>query len=125
MGIIQKSGQGSIAKRVAEFQANLEKAAIYMFSYLGEKLAKYAKDIQPGDGAAEGLKVAMEMAKDYPNSVTLLIVAGMSYASYVEAKGYNVIVPAYLLSLQEFPKYMQRLTEMARKKAQQKFNVNI
>ena len=44
MGIIQKSGQGSIAKRVAEFQANLEKAAIYMFSYLGEKLAKYAKD---------------------------------------------------------------------------------
>ena len=156
MGIIQKSGQGSIAKRVAEFQANLEKAAIYMFSYLGEKLAKYAKDnhtyqdqtgnltnsigyaivvkgkvksyggeIQPGDGAAEGLKVAMEMAKDYPNSVTLLLVAGMSYASYVEAKGYNVIVPAYLLSLQEFPKYMQRLTEMARKKAQQKFNVNI
>ena len=88
-------------------------------------IVNYGGEIQPGDGAAEGLKVAMEMAKDYPNSVTLLIVAGMSYASYVEAKGYNVIVPAYLLSLQEFPKYMQRLTEMARKKAQQKFNVNI
>ena len=88
-------------------------------------IVNYGGEIQPGDGAAEGLKVAMEMAKDYPNSITLLIVAGMSYASYVEAKGYNVIVPAYLLSLQEFPKYMQRLTEMARKKAQQKFNVNI
>ena len=154
MGIIQKSGQGSIAKRVAEFQANLEKAAIYMFSYLGEKLAKYAKDnhtyqdqtgnltnsigyaivvkgkvksyggeIQPGDGAAEGLKIAQKMAANASSSFSLLIVAGMNYAAYVEAKGYNVILPAELKAKADLPAYMQKLQAMATDKAKIMFNL--
>ena len=156
MGIVQKSGQGSIIKKVAEFQSNLEKATIFMLSYLGEELAKYAKDrhnytdqtgnltnsigyavvrngkivnyggeIQPGDGAAEGLKVATEMANKSSSTFSLLIVAGMNYAAYVEAKGYNVILPAELKAKLDFPKAMERLTAMAKSQAQKQFNVTL
>lgn len=52
--------------------------------------------IQQGEGADNALKVAMKMAENLTNSFTLIIVAGMNYAACVEARGYNVILPAEL-----------------------------
>ena len=152
-----KFGDGTVAAKVAMFQDRLEKAAVYMLKYIGEDLARFAKDnhtytdqtgnltnsigyavvrqgqmvcyggeIQPGEGAAEGLKVAMKMAAKLNSSFSLIIVAGMNYAAYVESKGYNVILPAQLKAMKEFPSYMDRLKEKARGKANELFgNLNI
>lgn len=134
------------------FQERLERATIFLLSYLGEELVKFARENhtytdrtgnltnsmgyavvkqgkmvtysgenQPGEGAAEGLKVAMQMANKLQNSFSLIIVAGMNYAAYVESKGYNVILPAQLRAYTEFPKTIQRLTELAKKKATEIF----
>ena len=138
MGIVPKFGNGYIADKVMIFQKRLEQAVIFTLNYLGESLAKYAKDnhtypdrtgnltnsiayavvkdkeivyydatTQPGVGAEEALKLAMKMAASLPNQYSLIIVAGMNYAAYVEAKGYNVILPAELKAKTEFPIVMK------------------
>ena len=93
MGIKPKFGTGYVAAQVNAFQDRLEKATVFMLQYMGEELAKYAKDqhnyqdqtgnltnsigyavvkqgkilnyggeIQPGEGAAEGLRVQRDPA---------------------------------------------------------------
>lgn len=86
-------------------------------------IVNYGGEIQPGDGAAEGLKIAQKMAANASGAFSLLIVAGMNYAAYVEAKGYNVILPAELKAKADFPAYMQKLQAMAKDKASVMFNV--
>ena len=154
MGITPKFANGFVAGQVKAFQERLEKATVFQLQYLGEELAKYAKDnhtytdqtgnltnsigyavvkqgkivtyggeIQPGEGAEEGLKVAQQMAAKLTNSFSLIIVAGMNYAAYVEAKGYDVILPAQLKAMSDFPQTIQRLKELANKKATELFGV--
>ena len=154
MGITPKFANGFVAGQVKAFQERLEKATVFQLQYLGEELAKYAKDNhtytdqtgnltnsigyavvrkgkivtyggenQPGEGAAEGLKVATQMAANLQNTFSLIIVAGMNYAAYVEAKGYDVILPAQLKAMSDFPQTIQRLKELANKKATELFGV--
>lgn len=85
------------------------------------KILTYGGENQPGEGAAEGLKVAQQMAATLPHSFSLIIVAGMNYAAYVEAKGYNVILPAQLKAMKDFPATVQRLKDLATKKANEQF----
>ena len=61
------------------------------------------------------------MAATLPNSFSLIIVAGMNYAAYVEAKGYNVILPAQLKAMKDFPETVKRLQDLAKKKANELF----
>ena len=42
-------------------------------------------------GAKDGLAYAKKVAKEFPQSVCLIVVAGMNYAAYVSAKGYDVL----------------------------------
>lgn len=87
------------------------------------KIVNYGGEIKSGDGAAEGLKIAQKMAANASSSFSLLIVAGMNYAAYVEAKGYNVILPAELKAKADLPAYMQKLQAMAMDKANTMFNL--
>lgn len=148
MGVTAQFAPGSVAAKVQAFQARLEEATVFLLKYMGEELAKYAKDqhnytdrtgnltnsigyavvrkgkivcyggeIQPGEGAEEGLKIANKMAAKLPNTFSLIVVAGMNYAAYVEAKGYNVILPAELKAKKDLPQQIKRLTAMAKEKA--------
>lgn len=152
MGISPTFGNGYVAKEVQEFQKRLEAATVFLLKYLGEKLAKYAKDLHSytdrtgnltnsigyavvkkndivffagpdnaGEGEQAALNVAMKMAQSLQHDYSLLIVAGMNYAAYVEAKGYSVIVPAELKCYSEFPKVMKQLMDKAEAKAIQMF----
>lgn len=42
-------------------------------------------------GRSQAVKVANEVANNYPKGYVLIGVAGMNYAAYVEAKNYDVI----------------------------------
>lgn len=77
--------------------------------------------VQQGEGADNALKVAMKMAETCANSLSLVIVAGMNYAAYVEARGYNVILPSELKAKTDFPKAMQMLMDKAKRKADELF----
>lgn len=87
----------------------------------GSDIVFFGGAVQQGEGADNALKVAMKMAENLTNSFTLIIVAGMNYAAYVEAKGYNVILPAELKARTDFPKAMQMLMDKAKRKADELF----
>ena len=152
MGVKPMFGNGVVAAQVQAFQENLEKAILSLLKYLGEELAKYARDNhtytdqtgnltnsigyavvrnkeivyysatnQPGIGADSALQTAMKMANECSSAFSLIIVAGMNYAAYVEAKGYNVILPAELKAKKDFPAAMNKLMAKAKGKANELF----
>lgn len=153
MGVSPKFGNGVVSAVVEKFQERLESATLLTLKYLGENLAKYAKDnhtytdqtgnltnsigyavvrnkelvyyseSQPGVGANTALQTALKMARSCSSAYSLIIVAGMNYAAYVEAKGYNVILPAELKAKKDFPAAMNKLMAKAQGKANELFGL--
>ena len=60
-----------------------------------------------GEGGEQGLKVAQEFIQG--SGVELIIVAGMYYARYVEAKNYNVLTSAEHYAEQIVPNILKQL----------------
>lgn len=74
---------------------------------------KYQSDFEvvlKGDaGAKTGIRFAKEVARQFPEGIVLLVVAGMNYASYVSAKGYDVVDSAELLADRLVPQILKQL----------------
>lgn len=85
------------------------------------EIVYYSATIQQGIGNEEALKTALTVAKNSGSAYSLIIVAGMNYAAYVEAKGYNVILPAKLKAQKDFPATMNKLVAQAKGKANDLF----
>lgn len=66
---------------------------------------------QPGISVESALNVVNELINEAQTTYSLIIVAGMNYAAYVEAKGYNVILPAELKAKKDFPTAMSKVIE--------------
>lgn len=60
-------------------------------------------------GVAEGEKFMREIVRQFPKGIALIIVAGMSYAGYVSAMGYDVLDSAELLAERLVPQLMKQL----------------
>lgn len=125
--------------KMAAFRARFEKALLLVLNDLGMELVKIARDEHNytdrtgnltnsmgyaiikghsvlsvgGEGNGQGASAAMEtvvkVASETPDRYTLAIVAGMDYAAYVEAKGYNVLIPAELQAIKIFVPRMKEL----------------
>jgi hypothetical protein len=61
------------------------------------------------EGAKQGEEYAMEVARQFPRGVVLIVVAGRNYAKYVAAKGYNVLDSAEQLARREAKTILQGL----------------
>lgn len=61
------------------------------------------------EGRTAGLEYARSLAKEFPNDIILIVVAGMNYAKYVSARGYNVLESAELMAEKLIPKLKQQL----------------
>jgi hypothetical protein len=76
---------------------NLRSSIGYVVYNNGEKVAEHFTQTGAGSqgtgttGIAKGKKVAEEAAKEFPNDLVGVVVAGEDYALYVESKGYDVI----------------------------------
>lgn len=88
---------------------NLRASMGYVIFYNG-KIAK-----QDFEGVSKGKKVGEVFAKkvgaDYPKGWAIVIVAGMEYASYVEAKSYDVITGSTLGMTAKFNEANKRIEE--------------
>lgn len=62
------------------------------------------------DGQKEGETFINKVISQYPKGFVLVVVAGMKYASYVEARNYNVLSSAELLAEREVPKLLKALS---------------
>lgn len=70
-----------------------------------------------GDGAKEGEEALSRAISDAPQQgCVLIVVAGMHYAHYVAALGYDVLDSAEVLAKREVPKILDKLKAKWRKK---------
>lgn len=60
-------------------------------------------------GVSEGEKFMREIVRQFPEGIALIVVAGMNYAGYVSAQGYDVLDSAELLAEQLVPQIMTKL----------------
>lgn len=67
------------------------------------------KDGTGQEGAENGRKFALSLAPEFPSGITLVVVAGMKYAKYVSAKGYDVLDSAAALARKVVPGLIQEL----------------
>lgn len=61
------------------------------------------------DGTIEGRKLLDKLATKFPSGYVLIVVAGMNYAYYVEARGYDVLSSSELLAERELPRMINDL----------------
>ena len=66
--------------------------------------------VKNGDeGATEGKEYVMQLIRDYPQGIVLIVVAGMNYATYVSAKGKDVLDSSELLAEKLVPQMLKKL----------------
>lgn len=73
------------------------------------------------DAAAKGIKTGQELAEKIGKETTgicLVVVAGMNYATYVEAKGKNVLTSAEHLAERELPRMLENLISKIKRAAE-------
>lgn len=106
----------AIQKRTYEDQTgNLTNSIGYVITYMG-RIEYMGGFVGVGDdGAEKGMQLADEIAKRDGKNISIIIVAGMNYAAYVEAKGYNVILPAELKAMTDFPATIEKLKKQVHK----------
>lgn len=61
------------------------------------------------EGGVQGETVISDLKKQYPFGIVLIVVAGMNYAAYVEARNYNVLTSAELLAEKLVPKILTQI----------------
>ena len=76
---------------------NLRSSVGYILIYDGE-IVEYGGFQGQREGADTGRDYARSLAEKHPNDIALIIVAGMHYAEYVAAKGYDVLDTAEVVA---------------------------
>lgn len=87
---------------------NLRASIGYVISVDGKLVDDFGFD-SSGRGGKDGIKYAKEVARQFPKGIVLIVVAGMNYASYVSAKGYDVLDSAELLADKLVPQILKQL----------------
>lgn len=90
---------------------NLRSSIGYVVSADGEIVQMSSFDtVKEGrEGSRGGKEYAMQLVRDFPHGIVLIVVAGMNYASYVSAKGYDVLDSSELLADKLVPQMLQQL----------------
>lgn len=90
---------------------NLRSSIGYVVSTDGEIVQMSSFDtVKEGrEGSRGGKEYAMQLVRDFPHGIVLIVVAGMNYASYVSAKGYDVLDSSELLADKLVPQMLQQL----------------
>lgn len=90
---------------------NLRSSIGYVVAVDGEIVQMSSFDtVKEGrEGSRGGKEYAMQLVRDFPHGIVLIVVAGMNYASYVSAKGYDVLDSSELLAGKLVPQMLQQL----------------
>nr|DAS93112.1 MAG TPA: hypothetical protein [Caudoviricetes sp.] len=90
---------------------NLRSSIGYVVAVDGEIVQMSSFDtVKEGrEGSRGGKEYAMQLVRDFPHGIVLIVVAGMNYASYVSAKGYDVLDGSELLADKLVPQMLQQL----------------
>lgn len=109
--IVNKVRDGSKLKSYKDQTGNLRSSTGYILTYNGKVLSKsnFASVKNGGTGSKEGEDFAKRLANQHDKGFTLIVVAGMEYAVYVEDKGYDVLMSGELLAENIIPRMLKQL----------------
>lgn len=85
-----------------DWTANLRSSIGYIVAIDGKiiQMSEFEPIKGGAEGSAKGKQYALQLVEQYPQGTVLIVVAGMHYASYVTAKGYDVLDSAELIARQ-------------------------
>ena len=94
-----------------DWSSNLRSSIGYVISVNGRIYGQGGFEPEKGGdkGAKQGAAFAKRLVSQYPKGICLIVVAGMRYATYVSAKGYDVLDSSELLADQLVPRMLRRL----------------
>lgn len=97
-----------------DWSSNLRSSIGYRVVYNGITVKKGGFSAIKGgqEGSAAGDRLVELVAKDLDSDFSLVVVAGMEYASYVQAKGYDVLESAELLAERLIENLKTKLSRM-------------
>lgn len=98
------------SRRYLDQTGNLTSSIGYVILRNGSVMSKAGFDkVKNGDeGVMQGENLAMSLASNYPYDYALVVVAGMDYAAYVEAKGLGGMTAAELQSKASVEQFVKR-----------------
>lgn len=98
------------SRRYLDQTGNLTSSIGYVILRRGSIVNKagFDKTKEGGEGVRQGESLATSLAKDYPHDFALIVVAGMDYAAYVEAKGLGGMTAAELQSKASIEQFVKR-----------------
>ena len=99
------------SKSYRDITGNLRSSVGYVVSVDGNVVNNSDFDTvkNGGKGTMEGYNYACSLVSQFPQGICLIVVAGMNYATYVSAKGKDVLDSAELLAEQLVPKMLSKL----------------
>lgn len=98
-------------RKYTDRTGNLRSSTGYAVVYDGRivKQSNFEKVKQTStEGAATGKELIQQLASSYADGLVLVLVAGMDYAVYVEARGYNVLNSAEDLAKRLVPEMLRQ-----------------
>lgn len=97
----------------ARENANFKDRTGNLRSSIGYVILKNGEEVNSnfngGLGRNEGLKVALEVAENFPKGFVLIVVAGMDYAAAVESKNFDVLTSSSLIAESELKAAIKEL----------------
>ncbi len=100
------------ARRYTDRTGNLRSSIGYYVLQDGRVVKKGGFEALSGQatqGPSEGRKFIAEVASEHPSGIVLIVVAGMSYAAYVEARGYNVLDSSEVMAGKLVPQLLKKM----------------
>lgn len=90
---------------------NLRSSVDYIVAVDGKvyKVGSFGKSDGSKEGKDTGQSYARSLVRKFPKGIVLIVVAGMRYASYVSARGYNVLDSSELLADWLVPEMLREL----------------
>lgn len=94
-----------------DWTANLRSSIGYAVSIDGNivQMSSFETVGNGGTGSKTGKDYVMQLINGFPQGIVLIVVAGMNYASYVSAKGYDVLDSSELLAKKLVPQMLKKL----------------
>ncbi len=107
----QVLNQARSTKSYTDQTGNLRSSLGYVVAVDGEVVQTSDFEIvkEGADGSTNGKSYALELVKQFPEGIVLIVVAGMNYASYVSAKGYDVLDSSEILAERLVPDILKQL----------------
>lgn len=98
------------SRRYLDQTGNLTSSIGYVIVRNGSVTKKAGFDkVKDGDeGAQQGESLALSLASDFQHDYTLIVVAGMDYAAYIEAKGLGGMTAAEMQAVAEIEKFVNK-----------------